>query len=180
MASCSHGENVAIIYIFFDFNSQETQTPRNVAASYLKQILSHLHVLPPEIQKLYDDCHRNPIPQKPALDILVSAFVSAASQFVSVYLLIDAFDECDSLCQDEMISLVIELSSIQNLHLLVTSRPSVGRLRAIVAPESTINISAESKDIDLYLSAKLRKEQFLTTKVKDEIAKNLATRVKGM
>src|SRR5208282_2897885 len=111
---------------------------------------------------------------------LRSSFVSCTIHFTSVYLLIDAFDECDSRHQEEIIWLINELSSLENLRLLLTSRPSVHRLREIVVPESTICISADPKDVEVYLSARLGKEPFLSPQLKDEITRRLATGVKGM
>ena len=148
-----------------------------MTASRLKQLLSHLSFLPSDMQK-YEDCIDSS--QKPILIVLHSSFVSCSIHFTLVYLLIDAFDECDSRHQEEIIWFINELRLTENLRLLLTSRPSVHRLREIMVPESTICISTDPKDIEAYLSARLGKEPFVSPRLKDEIAKRLATEIKGM
>lgn len=151
-----------------------------MAASLLKQLLSHLPVLPPDIERLYQSCTENGMGQKPALAALVSSFISCTSQFASVYLLIDAFDECDYEYQEELILLINSFSAVQNLRLLLTSRPSVHRLREIIVPESIIIIQADPKDVEAYLAARLGKQPFLSHQIKVEIATRLAMGIKGM
>src|SRR5208282_809080 len=50
-----HNENKPVVYVYFDYKTQDTQTRYHIIATILKQLLSYFDNIPPEIELLYDE-----------------------------------------------------------------------------------------------------------------------------
>jgi len=120
MGICSQS-NACVAYIYFDYKNGEAQTGDFVVRTILKQVLLPLDMIPPNLEAIYDDCcSRLKSPEKA---LFIRPLLSAAGKFSSVYIMLDALDECTSGTLKIRLILFISLK-IQGLKFFALSAPS--------------------------------------------------------
>ena len=143
--------------------------------SLLKQIISHQDHIPLELTELYDT-GINPLNRT----TLLAQFMSACSQFDSIYVVFDAFDECDENQQEELLLLIEELLSRPSLRLLVTSRPHLRRLKSFPDPAVLMSVTVTDEDVRTYLSSRLQQVGYLSQVVKNKTVEVISQSAQGM
>lgn len=168
----------AVVYLYFDYKDQHNQSPINVFVSLLKQLLLQLDRVPLELKRLWEYCIRKQ--QRPAgSEWPLGLFTNISRHsFTATYILLDAFDECDSSQHEAILSAVKCLCQSKNVKVMLTSRPYPEILLNLNA--TTINISAQDSDVKTYLSSKLKKKIFLRQELKEEIVSRISKGAKGM
>ena len=145
----------AIAYIYFDFKNQEVQTGDNVVRTLLKQLLLPSDLIPPDLEKVYDDCYsRQKVPEE---GIFYRQLLSMATTFSSVYVMLDALDECSSGALEDLIVLIRKLKG-HGLKVFCTFRPNLIDLGERLDIPSIQSIGAHDEDVRNYLSIRLNKE----------------------
>ncbi|KAF8474206.1 hypothetical protein BDZ91DRAFT_779864 [Kalaharituber pfeilii] len=147
-----HQDNpsIGICFFFFNFQAADTQKPIQLFSVLLKQLCRSQKVLPQGLQALFTKCHFNDKP--PTLRELQHQFVAVTSLFEEVFLVIDAFDECN---QDDRKEILNGLTSLfqhcsAKLKLCVTSRPEKDIKHAFTSSGfDTIKIEAKKVDQDI-------------------------------
>ena len=76
----------------------------------------------------------------------------------SVYLVFDALDECASEQRKSFLESISRASQLQNVRLLVTSRPHLQDLTEIFEHSHTLEIKAQEADIKTYLNHELDRQ----------------------
>jgi hypothetical protein len=163
-----------VVYTFFDYNDRQKQTPVGIIRSLLKQIVSPFDTVPREIIDLYASRATDP-----DLSTLLEQFYTCAERFDSIYILFDAFDECDDSQQKKILTLIHEFVLHKSLRIMLTSRTHPQRVPRL--PESIfITINAEDADIRAFLSSRLEEELYLAQEFKDDILEALSQGAEGM
>ena len=166
--------DVAIAYFYFSFNDQKKQNTDELLCSLVKQIWSQRPDKPPVVETL-DRCEQKN--HRPDLETLKQTIAAMICGFSSVYIIVDALDECPNEDgQRERKRLLDTLSElhkkkISNVHLLCTSRSESdieAVFRPLISSPATITIDLDSakytdfvkKDIGLYLDQIFQSEDF--------------------
>jgi hypothetical protein len=114
--------NISVAYLYCNYKAQADQTTTNLLAAILKQLVqAQLSMLKPVVC-LYD--HHASRGTKPSLEEIFSALQSVLASHSSVYLVVDAFDECSDKegVRSQLLDKLHALQSKTDLHLMVTSR----------------------------------------------------------
>lgn len=163
-----YGDCSAIAYVYFDYKDSETQNVINVAANILKQLISQLADIPNDVMELLYDMRSN---ARHSLDMLSITKVIGAivPRFVSVYLVVDALDECESYAtREQFLNFVVRLEEANNTKTLITGRPHIHPHRnADILP-----IQAQDTDIETYIRVKLE-----DTRIKRELQEEIVTKL---
>ncbi len=112
--------------------------------------------------------------------ILLEQFISCSEEFEYVFLLLDAFDECDNDQQEAMLSLIHQFKSQSSIRIMLASQPHLQKLGTLSECAITINLSASDSDVRTYLSFRLERERFLSQGLKSKIVEKVGQGVKGM
>ena len=152
---------VAIAYFFFDGrDSQNALQLHNKLIRSLISQLSHLRGgVPTELADLYKCCGDN---QQPLVNQLQKSLRDILDAFSHAYIIIDALDECTD--RERTLNWVNELISdtdrtVQNLHILVTSRPEPDIIEVFEAldPHSIdVGEATANQDIMKYLMLQMK------------------------
>jgi hypothetical protein len=147
-------ENIGISYLFCNYKAQLEQSAANFLAVVLKQLVQSQ----PDLATLVIRMHGKHEKQKsrPSLDEILGAIQSACAAYSTIYLVVDALDECSN--QDgtriQFISKLREVQAKTNMHLIVTSRfiPDV-----VEQFESgpTLEVRASDHDVRRYVAGQL-------------------------
>jgi len=141
---------VALAYFYFSFNDEQKQTANGMIESIIKQICCCRPDTPPSVKDLEDLKVRG---QRADARLLRRVLIETLRGFSSVYVVIDALDECpESDPEHGREALLRCLAAINegrssNMHMLWTSR----REKDIEASYQALRSRSEKWDIDLSL-----------------------------
>ena len=149
-------ERVGVVFYYFDYNIKD-QTAEYVVKCLLKQLVYQLGPLPPKLESAYDNWIKDSA--KPPHDLFSDLLVACSKQFSTVFIVLDAFDEC---LEDERLEVVkhLEQFSKSGFRQFLTTRPHVRALdkvkKALKATDSDIlEIEANKEDVEKYITRKL-------------------------
>ncbi|KAJ5980142.1 hypothetical protein N7481_007440 [Penicillium waksmanii] len=154
----NHYENdprVGIAYIFcsFHYSDDSRQSPENILANMIRQLIRRHPLLPSTVQLLYKKHRTNG--SRPSFHELCKAFKDVVQMALKqVFIVIDAFDECKAATISRIISQVFETQSFGNLDVLATSR-SVPAIEARFQDKRSQEIRATKEDVMKYPKARL-------------------------
>lgn len=167
---------MALVYVYFDFKDP-SQTASNVACSLLMQLVSRLKSIPPSLQSLHQ--RLSPLKKRLDLNASIEHFLLSSSQYSSVFVVIDAFDECDDGQHNSILSLIRRLSQ-SSVRVLVTSRPHVQKFSILSRECPSLEVRADNDDVRRYVTTRLAQEPDLAEELKESIATKLTTGAEGM
>jgi len=182
-----------VAYFYFDFNDVEKQNAVNCTSSLIAQLCSQVTDLPEKLREVYKRCDNGN--QKATLHDLRGALALFAEtkQLDSVFLILDALDECPKSGEQEfraeLLELIVEVHdhSPSNIHLLVTSRPEQDirdKLIPLLTSEAiSIQGSHVDSDVKLYINTQLStdpKLKVLKSELKTEVERALIAGADGM
>ena len=180
LCSFSQQQNIAVSYIYFDYNDRQHQTPLRILRSILKQVVSQLDTVPLHIVKLYE--HSASRTSNPDLLTLLGQFTTCVNRFDIVYLLFDGFDECENNQQKDILTLIHEFLGHISVKVMLTSRSQLPRLPRLprLAEFAHLTIKAEDTDIRTFLSSRLEAEPYLSQEFKNDIVEVISQKAEGM
>ena len=107
--------DLGIGYFYFHYTQKGKQTPSHITSKILKQIINQTFTpsqtmeRPETLEKLYENSKKD---CPPSSSQLVELCVEYSTRFDTIYILIDALDECDSdQLRDEIISVLREFAA---------------------------------------------------------------------
>lgn len=165
-------DNVRIGFIYF--NHKENPSAVDLLGSLLKQLLQQGTEISPAVHDLYaKHVKRN---TRPSLTEISDCLVSESRAVSRVYMVVDALDECpvDGDIKDEVLSV---LRKLPNLHLLVTSRPSVDISSHFDVVQ--LDIRANNDDMKAFIRNRLEKNRSLQRYVHRDFKDTLIHKVVG-
>ncbi|KAJ7591985.1 ankyrin repeat-containing domain protein [Mycena floridula] len=173
---------VGVAYIFCDYRQSSIQGATDVIGSILRQLLINSEEIPGLLHSIHD-CYKAVPPQPRTLHDFTTALEAQIQLYSRVYLVIDALDESSSKTRDILISTVHRLAESGHLHVLVTSRQTIGDE---FANDSQIHIWANDGDIRRYITQRIRDGKELQKVVngdetlQDEIINKVTEKADGM
>jgi hypothetical protein len=151
-----------------------------VLCSLVKQLLAcpGKSILPP-LEELYHTCvTRN---SRPDSVQLTEIFKGLSEQFSSIYLVFDAFDECDKTERPLIVDMIRKLAEVPNTKILVTGRPHQNFLEASsMTAARSFEIKAHEQDVQRYLSKELENvRHLLSERIRNRISESLQNNIDG-
>ena len=143
-------ENAAVAYVYCNYKERD-QTPINLVASLLQQLIQSQPAIPRDIVSICKDhIHKK---TRPSLAEYSRLLQSQVQRFSEVYIIIDALDECTEVYGiNNFLPEIRKL--LPNIHLLVTSR-FVSNIEREFAEASRLEIRANETDIRDYIEARI-------------------------
>jgi len=148
--------DVAIAYLYCNFNRQTEQDLRRMLATLVRQLFQEQAQLPDSVTALYKT-HRDRA-TRPSTDELKRVLHSLVSSYKRVFLVIDALDECGNTEQqrdhllDELF--VLQKFKSSNVNVLATTRFIPDILHRF-STHPRIEIRADKGDIGVYLDNRM-------------------------
>ena len=176
-------ENVKVVYVYFDYKSQQDQTAFHTSGNLLKQLISQSQSkIPQDLETLYSKHIRTDT--KPDQSTLNRLLASLSQEFFSIYVVFDALDECLDECSFSHKQEVLELfSHLQNsrYRLLISFRPCLREqhLSDRLAGATRFEIRANESDLTNYITKRLMEEENKSVQLTDGCLK-LVEAAQGM
>lgn len=174
----------ALAYFYFDFNDNKGSKTEPLLRSIIAQLFTQKAETSAALDKLFDQ-HQDSVNQ-PTLSDLFTVLSSMVGEFSTVYVVIDALDECSELEQMLQMLRDIRQRNMENLHILVTSRqlPEIeNSLSELTTDGLCLHGPCVDQDILLYIVERLKNDSKLAKwppEVREEIRITLSRGAHGM
>lgn len=175
--------NIGVAFVYFSYKHGESQTPVNIMASILQQLITQKPSYVQDLKDMYAKHIRENT--RPVVGDISSLLQNVVYAFGKVFIVIDALDECSDTNDVRMI-LLTELRKLQGrASLLVMSRPIPGLEKGLEGAIQ-IRVEASTTDIKNYLQQRLEAAQSMQKhfqaepKLRDHIISCITEKIKGM
>ncbi|RYP13640.1 hypothetical protein DL767_010650 [Monosporascus sp. MG133] len=113
---------IGVAYIYCNYKAQADQTTTNLLAAILKQLAQPQPYVAEPVARLYD--HHGDRKTRPSLEEIISALRSVLTNYSTVYVVVDAIDECayKDGTRSQLLAKLRDLQSNTDMRLMVTSR----------------------------------------------------------
>ena len=179
------GGNSAVACIYFDFATQEEQSPAAVLGAVLKQVVSGLDEIPKRIVEAFRDREKAIGGQRLALAEIVELLQDISSSR-HTFICVDALDECPSGHRAKLLdSLNQVLQNSPGVGIFLTGRPHIrGEVdRHFSGRAATRSITPTKDDIIIFLRAKLKEDTMpdaMDESLSEEIIRDIPKTVSEM
>ena len=156
-------KNAAVACFYFDFATQEEQSPAAILGSVLKQVVGGLSEVPERIVKAFQDREKVIGGQRLALAEIVE-FLQDISSSRCTFICIDALDECPAEHRAKLLdSLNQILQKSRGARIFLTGRSYIrGEVdKHLAGRAATRSITPTKGDIIIFLRAKLKEDTML-------------------
>ena len=153
----------AVAFIYCNYKERAQQTLTNLLSSLSRQLIDRSNSVPETLRSSYSRHFKKGT--RPSHTELLELLADIASEFSSLFIVIDALDECSSI-DGTRSSLVSGLRKYlhSGTRLLFTSRPS-GDLESLYMDCPQLEIRASESDIRCHVSSRLMSEPRLVKHV---------------
>ena len=179
------GQNITVACFYFDFATQEEQSPAAILGSVLRQILGGLSEVPAKIVKAFRDRGKVIGGQRLELAEIVE-FLQDLSCSRSTFICIDALDECPPGDRVQLLDSLNQILLISpGARVFLTGRPHIRSEvdRHLVGRAATRSITPTKDDIIIFLRAKLKEDAMpdaMDGSLEEEIIQNIPETVSEM
>jgi hypothetical protein len=163
--------NAGLAYIYLSYDGWDEQDISNIALRLLHQLLVRLEVLPVKVSNKYDELH--PRGQILGSDSLLDFLLSCSESFPSIYIVLDALDECNETQLASIVSRIVQLSTVQKFKIFATSRHHPSAVQSLFARGITVEIGSRNHDIEDFLDVRLKEVKGMTLALKTKIMARL-------
>jgi hypothetical protein len=171
-----------VLYFYFDYKKQGVQTPFMVLQTLLHQLLSTYSSIPPEATKLAEDLAKGR--GLPSWIDLMALFISFCNSRSSIFIVLDALDECDAAANRGPILELIQGLKSSKVQVLITSRPYPPDVNRVLGDCPQVLVEASDKDIEDYVLGKIDSDvemkEMLDDSLKRVIVKRILEKSQGM
>ena len=177
-----HDTTIGIAYIYCNFKRKHEQTLEDLLLNLLKQLAQSQFSLPNIIKDLYERHQKNRT--RPLFNEICEALQSMTAIYSSVFIIVDALDECQTsdACRTIFLSAIFTLQAKTRANLFVTSR-YIPNIKKEFEGSTLLEIQASEEDIRRYLDGNmLQLPGFVTRspKLQEEIKATIVKAVHGM
>jgi len=146
--------DIGITYLFCEYKAQSDQSTANLFAALLKLLVQTRLGIPTSVRQIYEDHMKQRT--RPSLDEILQALQSVCLNYTTVYVIVDALDECSNhnLARDQLITGLRELQAKVDLRLLFTSRPILGITQQFQL-DPVLEVRATEEDVRRYVLAQM-------------------------
>lgn len=169
-------DRIGIACLFCSYKRQNEQSPADLFASLLKQLVQERPVLPDVVKALYEShSERETRPSFGELSAVLRSVVDSNSR---VFFVIDALDECTNVgrARERLLREIFKLQKQTRISLFATSR-FIPEIKRDFEGSISLEIRAHNEDVQRYLNENMPR-QFcvsrnpdLQEKIKTEVAK---------
>ena len=178
-------ENAAVACFYFDFATQEEQSPAAILGSVLKQVVGGLNEVPERIIKAFQDRKKVIGGQSLALAEIVE-FLQDISSSRHTFICVDALDECPPGHRVKLLDLLNKvLQNSPGARIFLTGRPHIRDEveRHLAGRAATRSITPAKDDIIIFLRAKLKEDTMpdaMDESLSEEIIRDIPKTVSEM
>lgn len=174
--------SVCITHVYFNYQQHESQTINQVFSNLLRQLVEGQSDIPAAVRDLYKEQLKRG--SKPKFEEISGLLQSLSSLHSTVFIIIDALDECPSRDgrRNTLLSEIMKLQTALSANILCTSRP-IPEIESWFSKAVSINVRASENDVRKYLDGQIgRLPGFVarSPELQEQVKKQIVQVVDGM
>ncbi|KAL8878727.1 MAG: hypothetical protein Q9198_003528, partial [Flavoplaca austrocitrina] len=150
-------------FLYCNYKERAEQTFQNLISSLTRQLIHHTRTIPSELRRLHQ--RYLDIQIRPSRQELLGLLTTVGSKFSSLYIVIDALDECDEIEEVRSCLFSTLRETLPRACFLVTSR-SVPEIEVQFENHPRLKIKATDEDIRRYVSDQILRKPTLKRHIK--------------
>ncbi|KAL8738212.1 MAG: hypothetical protein Q9181_000983 [Wetmoreana brouardii] len=175
-----NGKVGKVAYFYGDHTKSRDATAFAICVSMLSQLIGSLSDIPSPVLERHQDARRHGRAQVSDDDGVFDLFQEVVAALPSVFLIIDALDECDGI-SDILSWLEDAVRSSPSLRILCFSRNTAAvRKQLGQQPSVRMDASSSQQDIDKFLSSAVLTLPCEDTELKGRVLETLSRKAEGM
>ena len=170
-----------VVAAYCNFKEKDAQSPENLIAGLCVQLMDGSRPAPESLLKLYES--HKPKQTRPATKDTIDVLKDTLKPFETVYVVVDALDECLSDVRDILLPALKALQP--TIRLIATTRPIIGIISQVDA-NAVIEIRASYNDLKKYILSSLLSNSGLAnvlqarTSLSNDICDKVISKANGM
>jgi hypothetical protein len=145
-------DDIGVTYLFCNYKAQADQSAPNLLTALLKQLVQSRPDIAAPVTHIYDKHLR--WGSRPSLDDIFGALQSVCSNYATVYIVVDALDECAVIDRGRLINNLHELQARTDVRLMCTSR-FIPEIDWGFYLNLTLEVRASEKDVRRFVSGQM-------------------------
>lgn len=144
--------SAGLAYVFCNYKTQTSQSAASLLAAILKQLVQDQPTIPDRVWNIYREHY--PRGTNMSFDDCVEALTSVCRMYPTVYIVVDALDECSGRndeTRSRLLTAIFDLQRSLDVRLMVTSRP-IPDIVDIFHDFPTIEIRATPEDVEQFVT----------------------------
>lgn len=175
-------ETTAVVFYYLDYKDCSSRLEHRLLSCLLRQLLSQLEHVPPSVEVLYDTSLTRS--KNTNYSTLVNEFIRCAGQFHTIYVFVDALDECGDDQRDVIVAFLHKLlvNNAIIFKIIASSRPHLREHLASLPNTTQIMIEAEDieGDVQTYIKSRLTSRHRLPRPLKEKALETITRGADGM
>jgi Cdc6-like AAA superfamily ATPase len=179
LCKTAQSDEIGIAYLFCNYKAQADQSAPSLLAALLKQLVQSRPDIAAPVTHMYDDhSKRN---NRPSLDEILRSLQSVCSDYTTVYIIVDALDECTDKDgnRGRLIDKLRELQATTDVRLLFTSR-SIPDITQKFEPNPMLEVRAREEDVRRFVACQMSRLPKYEEQLKSAIQDRIVEAVDGM
>ena len=144
-----------MVYIYFNYQSRDTQTPVQITRSIIKRLISGL-AIPEELTSIYEKFIQEA--KDPGMNELIQILELCSRRFSLRFAVFDALDESNDERRKEILDLFVNLQNF-GYKLIISGRPPLTECYLRLSNVGALEIRTTEKDIEAYIFEKLEHQK---------------------
>lgn len=146
-----HRRDITVAYIYCDYKLQHEQTPVNLIAGILKQLLHHCNPVPESVMRSHS--HHITSKTRPDLKEFGDMLKDSIPNFSQTYIVVDALDELtvSGRVRQTLLAYLHSVQKAQNINLIMTSRFIPTEIQESHQDFLSLEIRASNEDVRGYV-----------------------------
>lgn len=145
-------DGIGVAYLFCSYKAQADQTAPSLLAALLKQLVQSRPDIAAPVQQMYEEHSKQK--KGPSMDEIIRVQQSVCSKYTTVYIVVDALDECASKARNQLIDKLRELQARTDVRLLFTSR-HIPEIRQKFQCDPILEVRASDEDVGRYIQGRI-------------------------
>ena len=178
-------KKTGVVHFYFEYSNRKQQRTKDFIRSLIKQLIYQLDTIPESILNVYNRVLNDGPGAEPNNTQLAELLKDCFATFSTVFIIVDAFDECENSERGQIMSVLEKLPKFK-LRLFITGRPSVlefqnydenDPMRAWLKNAKKEQISAKQEDIANYLQRELNDPSLGSDELSKQRKSNIVTQI---
>jgi len=172
--------SIGVAYVYCNYKTQEEQDATSLLAAILKQLQAQISLVEP-VERLYQQHVSRGT--KPSFDEILGALQSVLANYSTIYVVIDALDECQDSngTRRQFLAKLQDLQAGTDLRLMVTSRfiPEIIEFKE----ELRLEVQASNKDVKRFVAGQIyRLPKYIqrSSALRDIVQEKIVEAIDGM
>jgi hypothetical protein len=172
-------DDIGVAYLFCNYKAQADQSAPSLLAALAKQLVLCRPDIAAPVTQIYD--YHLIRKSRPSLDEVFTALQSICSNYPTVYIIVDALDECSNSNgdRDRLIDKLHDLQARIDVRLLFTSR-SISEITQKLRSNPLLEVRASEEDVRRFIASQMLRLPKHNEQLKAIIEARVVEAVDGM